>query len=592
MSRRRVRRLLARAALGLAALALTAGCVGLPSQGPVQTEPIQEQVEDEAPVDFTPGGPQPGAAPVEIVRGFLVAMQATPISTSVARRFLTSESSDSWVPERGTLVYDDELRRMRGTDVRLDLSDVVRLDGRGAWLGGGGSRTFTVDMALEKGEWRISDPPNRLIIPTSHFETRFAQRYLYFFDKSAQVLVPEPVYVPTGAQASTFLVAGLLRGPEQRLLGVERTFIPARTRLDDISVPVGRDGTVEVPLSDEVLDVDQSQLSLIYAQLAWTLRQVPGVDRLRITVDGSPLDLPGAGSDLAVTDWSEFDPALSWASEALFGVRQGRVTVRTGSQERRVSGPFGVLDLEPQRIGVDLAGEEVAATTPQGRVLVGSVNSESGTEPAPEDVEAVYQGGTDLLAPVWDLSRRLWVLDRTEDGAELTVIGPSGARTLAVPGLTGRDVRALTLSRDGTRLAAVVSVADGQRVVLARVLRNPDGRVRRVQRAWEVALGGAEVGTVRDVAWRSPGTLAVLVAPYSGASQVLVAKVDGSSTSTEASGGAEIFRGDARTVVASPQTDAPLYLTTNTQQLFSLAASGRWVSAGIREGLRGPTFVG
>ena len=45
----------------LMALLVTTGCAGLPADGPVQTEQIQAQVEDEAPVDFTPGGPEPGA---------------------------------------------------------------------------------------------------------------------------------------------------------------------------------------------------------------------------------------------------------------------------------------------------------------------------------------------------------------------------------------------------------------------------------------------------------------------------------------------------------------------------------------------------
>ena len=192
---------------------LTAGCVSLPATGPIRTEPVRAQLEDEAPVDFTPAGPEPGAAPIEVVRGFLTAMQATPLNTSVARRFLTTPSSTEWVPERGTVVYSADSITAAGQDVRLDLGDTVRLDSRGAWLGSGGDVSFDIDMVREGGEWRIHSPPNRLIIPTAHFETRFQQYFLYYFDKSAQVLVPEPVYVPTGAQATTFLVDGLLGGP-------------------------------------------------------------------------------------------------------------------------------------------------------------------------------------------------------------------------------------------------------------------------------------------------------------------------------------------------------------------------------------------
>ncbi|MGN6574106.1 MAG: hypothetical protein ACTHKG_00325, partial [Nocardioides sp.] len=197
----------------LLGLALLAGCAGLPSSGPVRSEPAGQQVEDEAPVDFTPGGPRAGAAPIEIVRGFLVAMTATPLNTSVARRFLTAEASSRWVPERGTVVYTEETRTAQGDDVNLELKDTVRLDRRGAWLGGRGDASYHLKLVRVDGQWRITDPPNRLIIPASHFESRFTQAFLYFFDKSGEVLVPEPVYVPTGAQATTSLITGLLGGP-------------------------------------------------------------------------------------------------------------------------------------------------------------------------------------------------------------------------------------------------------------------------------------------------------------------------------------------------------------------------------------------
>lgn len=578
--------------LAVLVLPVVAGCSDLPSSGPVQNEPINEQVEDEAPVYFTPDGPRTSAPPVEIVRGFLVAQQATPINLTVARQFLTAESSDAWVPETGTTVYDTETRTGRGSRVRLSLTGIVQLDDRGRWLGKQGDRAYRLQLVQEGQEWRISNPPDRLMVPTSHLETRYSQRYLYFFDKSAQVLVPEPVYVPTGAQATTFLVDGLLKGPDRDLLGVVRTFFPARTRLDDISVPVGQDGTVVVPLSDEVLDVDDDRLSLVLAQVAWTLRQVPGVERMRVTVDGSPLDLPGPGTDLPVTGWSEFDPAVSWASQSLFGLRDGRVVTMVGGEERRVSGPFGSLDLEPQRIAVDLQGEQIAATTRDGSVLVAPRSRVPGTAPRRSDVNTVYSGGSDVLSPVWDLHGQLWVLDRSPTGARVSVVRAGISREVEVAGVTGQDVESLLVSRDGTRLVAQVARDRREGVVIARVQREPDGRVRQVTTAMPLRLGGTGVRRIRDVAWRSPGTLALLTAPTSVSSQVLVVKVDGSSTVSEAAADVEVFRGVADDLVTSPVVGAPLYIRTPEGRLFALAVNGRWTAAGLRTGLRSPTFVG
>jgi hypothetical protein len=583
----------ARAAVTLLAVLLAvSGCESLPASGPVTTEPVREQAEDEAPVDFTPDGPERGAAPIEIVRGFLTAMQATPLNTSTARRFLTTQSSSSWVPEMGTVVHDGQTLTVEGKDVRLDLQDTVRLDERGAWLGSAGDASYRIDMVREGGEWRISTPPDRLIVPTTHFETRFQQYFLYFFDKAAQVLVPEPVYVPTGAQATTFLVTGLLRGPGRGLLGVERTFVPARTRLDDISVPVTPEGTAEVPLSDEVLDLEPDQLSKAFAQLAWTLKQVSGVRRLRVTVDGSPLEVPGQGPDADIEGWSEFDPSVSWASQSLFGIRGGRVVTQIGSEERRVSGVLGSLDLGPDTIAVDLPGEQIAATTDDGRVLLAARSRVAGTAPDAADALDVYTAEGRLLKPSWDLHSQLWVVDRTAAGAQVVVVRNSIDRELDVDGLTGEDVRSLVVSRDGSRLVAQVAGNRRDTLVIGRIERDQSGKVRRVVDVSELDVSALRVRRIRDVAWRTPGSLAVLTAPTPSTSQVLVVKVDGSSTLEDSTTDAEVFRGEAARIITSSTLGAPLYLRSRDGAMYALASNARWTGAGVRPGLRSPTFVG
>ena len=72
---------------------------------------------------------------------------------------------------------------------------------------------------------------------------------------------------------------------------------------------VTENGVAEVPLSREVLQAPPSELSRAVDQLAWTLRQVPGIERVRITVGGTPVPLPGGGIDAPVTSGAEFDAA-------------------------------------------------------------------------------------------------------------------------------------------------------------------------------------------------------------------------------------------------------------------------------------------
>src|SRR5690349_14740113 len=96
-----------RAAVAVALLGmLVCGCSTLPTTGAVHTRPDTNAGSgDEAPY-FAPPGPTPGAGREDVVRGFLLAMQANPPSTAVARSFLSARARASWKPVNGTVVYD------------------------------------------------------------------------------------------------------------------------------------------------------------------------------------------------------------------------------------------------------------------------------------------------------------------------------------------------------------------------------------------------------------------------------------------------------------------------------------------------------
>jgi Lipoprotein LpqB beta-propeller domain/Sporulation and spore germination len=580
-----------------AATDLTAtSCVSLPRTGPVRARTVDGAGAGDTLVDYTPAGPRAGSGPVPLVDNWLTSMTATPLNTYVAREFLTTASSTSWVPERGTLAYgSQQLVAGPGGVVLLRLRDVVSLDARGAWQGdptSGRGVDYRLRLVKEDGQWRISDPPNRLLVPRSHLDTQYEQFRLYFFDRSGQVLVPEPVYVPRGRQAPTVLLAGLLKGPEPGLDDVERTFFPPGTALDGISVPVTRSGTADVPLGDRVLDVDSARLKLVFAQMAWTLGQVPGVQRLRVTVNGAPLDPPGVSADVNVDDFSEYDPSVAWAATDLFGVRDRRVVTDDSQGEGRVSGPFGVLPVGPRSIAVDPLAQHIAAVTPDGRrVLESDRDGVSGRAARPSDIRTLYAGGTDLLRPAYDMYGQLWCVDRTRSGARLLVARGGVSRPVDVLGVTGARVSRFLVSRDGTRLVAELRRAGIDELVTARVRRDLQGGVVGATRARRLHLEGLP-GRIQDIAWRTPTDLAVLVAPSPGSSEVLLAKVDGSSTAAELGTDAALFRGRVVRLVSSPSTGTPLYVATSTGRLYALSARGRWKASTVKPGLGAPTFVG
>lgn len=584
----------ARRLLAAASTLLLAGCVSLPSTGGVETRPGQEQGEQrDATFDFTPSGPVPGSPPLEIVEDFMLAMQASPQSTAVARRYLTDEASATWSPDRSTLVYGAKLVSGARHTFEVGLEETVRLDDRGTWMGtvgAEGSLSYPLSLVRERGEWRIVNPPDALVIPRSHFDSRYQQFAVYFFDPTRQVLVPEPTYLPRGDQAPTLLVRRLLRGPQPHLEGVLDTVIPAGTE-NVLSVPVSPDGVAEVPLSGEMLQLDPERLEMALAQLAWTLRQVTGLESMRVTVDGSPLEVAGEVSPQSVTAWTAFDPAIFWASDELFALSDGHVVALSASGE--LVGRFGAQEYALRDIAVDLAGERVAAVSEDGTTVVLAPRGERADEvPPAQETEVLTDRGTDLLQPAWDVFGDLWLVDRTRDGARLSVRHDDSWARLDAPGLTGVDVSAFTVSRDGTRLVAVEERPSGDRLLMARVVRDAEGEVQALTRAEQLPFDQGAIDEIRDVAWSAPGSLAVLTAPTPATTSVLPVLVDGSSSLADADPSAETLRHRADRLVASPSAEAPLYVADPGGELFELGPDGEWVGVGLDGPLRAPTYVG
>ncbi|HSE09413.1 MAG TPA: LpqB family beta-propeller domain-containing protein [Nocardioidaceae bacterium] len=586
---------LRRLGLLLAAAALLGGCVSLPETGTVNTRPGEEQVDQGVgSFDYTPPGPRPGSPPQTIVEDFLLAMQASPQSTTVARKFLTDEARAGWFPEKTTLVYGSKVITGGRQTFQVSLETTVQLDDRGTWLGEVGGEDgvdYTLELVRERGEWRIANPPDALIITRSHFETRYQQYFVYFFDPTAQVLVPEPTYQPRGEQAATLLVRRLLRGPHPRLEGVVRSFIPGGTEYV-LSVPVSPQGVAEVELNDQLLSLDPDSRQLALAQLAWTLRQVQGLESMRITVEGSPLDIPGSGSPQSVSSWAEFDPSIHWASQELFGIRDGQiVALAQGSDD--VVGRFGGQEYALRDIAADLAGERVAAVSEDGTTVILAPRGRSPADPPSADAtRVVYAKGTDVLQPSWDVFGEVWVMDRTRRGASVGVVREGAVTFVEAPGLQGKDVSSFVVSRDGTRLVAVVEERSGDRLMIARVVRGKNGRVQRLTRAVDLPLAQGGVDEIRDLAWRTPGSLAVLTGPTPESSQVLLALVDGSTALADVDTTAELFRRRAVRLVASPTPGASMLLGGPEGELFELGSDGQWTESRIRRPLLAPTFVG
>lgn len=569
---------------GLVAVsALLTGCVQMPTSGPVVESEVSGDSDDAPGISYDPRPPQEGAPAADIVDGFLEAMQATPIETTVARQFLSREAADEWVPDEQIITYAELGDVSAGTEVRVPLTDVNRYDDRGAWERTQARATLSLGLVEEDGEWRIDEVPDALIVPETWFGDWYERASLYYFDPSAEVLVPEPVFAPRGDQFASSLVRGLVTQPTAEAADVVRTtFPPGPTQ--GLAVPIVS-GIARVALSGDPDAVDDETADRMRAQLAWTLRQDDRINAIELSVGGEAFGVTGS-PQFGLEFGSGYDPNGSDLSTEMFALDRGLVVAGSLGAFEPTAGPLGQQDLGLRSIGVSIDGSRVAGVAGDGTTLVSAP-----TEAPSGEVATLISGAVDLSAPGWDHRGRTWVLDRGAGSARVYLAADGAAREVVVPGVTGRRVTRLLVSRDGTRLVAVRRGPKADTVLSGRVRHDTSGVVIGFTPLTPLAVPVEGDARVRDIAWRSPTAVSVLSDITTG-SLVRTVSVDGAPGEITTTGTSRP-RGPNRVLVSSP-VDRPV-----STEVYALA--GRAVTSLTRpertvpdlpEGLTSLTYVG
>jgi hypothetical protein len=557
VSRDRARRTTAALVTCLTVVGL-AGCVRLPESGPV-VEASSEGSSDEPPGIFIdPKPPQAGESPDQIVDDFLEAQTATPMSTNVARQYLTRDADAAWDPEAETITYA-EVSRPRGTDLlTVRLAGADRLDRRGTFRGPlpANRRTLEFPMALEDGEWRIARAPDALVVPESWFEQRFRQVSLYFFDPSAQALVPEPVFVQRGEQSTTALTEALLRGPGPTLDRVSRSFIPPGLDFD-LSVPVSEEGVADLSLRGYSGQLTPEASELMVTQLVWTLGQEASIEGIRVSIGGQQVTSSTGQSLFRVDERSVYDPTGLDSSSLFYGLRDGLMVSGQPDALATVNGPWGTTRSGVRSLAVDLDATKVAGISAGGdQVLVSSVAGPR------QRVEEVARGAENLLRPTWDLADRLWLVDATDSGAVVTYVEDEEPRELDVPGVSGREVTDFLVSRDGSRMVSVVRGPQGDQLLVSRLQRNDQGGIVGATPARRIGWEGESGLRIRDIAWTSPTSIAVLHRVAKQLFEVRTISVDGSPSGVDDL--LTQISGPVRALAGSPVRLESLYAVTDS----------------------------
>ena len=282
-----------------------AGCVSVPTVGPIETVAGKEpECQNCVGVEVAP--PLPGDNPLEIVDGYLRATSNYQPDYATAKQFLTRSAAAIWSPEDSVSIF-------RGAPVQN--GNTVTLEGR---LVGSldSDRTYTPQsqklkvgfgLVQEDGQWRIDNPPPGLWVAEFSFVSFYRAYQLYFIGKyfvgEGGALVPDSIYLPSlgdPANVASALMKALLDGPSKWLTPAVTSAIPRDTTLSVESVTI-TDGIAEVRLSDTLLALSDPQRSLLAAQIVYTLKQAGGVRGVLITVNGQPYRVPESDpSSLAV----------------------------------------------------------------------------------------------------------------------------------------------------------------------------------------------------------------------------------------------------------------------------------------------------
>lgn len=511
------RRALARALAGAAVLVLVAGCASIPTSGPVREGRDLRLARAEDGVPFIGQPPAPGADPENIVRGFLQNGADFQNDHEVAREYLTPAARQRWRPQTGTIVYERlarELPMQVSPDGRVTVNVAAsgRIDADGTYHRSPPGPPATLDFRLEQsdGEWRIAALPNGLVLSSADVRETYRQVSLYFLAPSGGRLVPDLVLIPELPGLSTKLVSRLLRGPSASLRDAVTTAFPRDTDLEVNSVPV-QDGVATVSLDSAALDANDQAREQMSAQLVWTLKQLPGVLKVRIKAGGESLAVSGVAEEQTRDAWPTYDPDRLTADPSAYVARgDGRIGRYLSGSFQPVPGPGGAESPPLRSPAVSLDASRLAAVSTDGQtVYVGGLNANTGFAARIRGAEA------DLSAPSWDPENNLWVVDRATGTLWYLPNGANSAQEVAVPRLAdGSRPTGVAVSRDGAELALLWGSGRSARLMLGAISRveTPDPAVSGGERVSVVALHepAPELRGVRDVGWADATSLVVL----------------------------------------------------------------------------------
>jgi Lipoprotein LpqB beta-propeller domain len=533
----------------LVAAVLAAGCVSMPSGGPVQSYPITQQQDAQAQpyLQFQPTPPGVGWSPKQIVQGFLTASASLGDDGQVAREYLTPAASKRWRRSWSATVYKTSKgpnvsnpayqsvpvpstsskapgKKIAKQATAKDKATVTITGTVQANLSGYGSYavplaqdaspgvtqnpTFTL-VKGDNGQWRISEYWPNLLLTNDSFENDYQLRNLYFFDPTGSYLVPDPVYVPVQANAALMngLVHDLINPPRDWLgYGATSTAFPPGTELIGDVTLVG-DRTAEVNLRGSIAKAKKAVLEQVSGQLLETLS---GAGQSGQTVKSVEVEINGKQwpSDNS-QDWvqlqSTFQPPTGATKDFYYLDKTGNLVRAAGLNGKQVR--LGHLGTEFTGLAVspDRKASKYVAALDNSDLYTGAIGG-----------KLSKRSGSGYLSISWDPSDELWattsdeiVMVRAASPAntppvQVSVVDSNGSSDVTGP------YTALRVAPDGVRVALVVG--SGQQLRFGAISQQQGARPTQV--TYQIRLSPFFVSTqdnyFSSVSWYGPNDVITL----------------------------------------------------------------------------------
>ena len=531
--------------IAMCALVVT-GCAGFATSGPPQYGlEIGTADDSSANVAFIPNRPQPGASPAQIVEGFIDAGSGPGVrgNWEVAREFLAPSISQEWKPD--TVVRVDDRAEREYVEASEGVVDFgfdagATVDDKGSYQRtevSADRQTFRLEKQ-DDGEWRITEAPDGIWLDRQQFPQVYQRYPLMYFDTTWEYLVPDVRWFPV-TKARVSIVTALVNKPASEWLAES-----VATAFPDgvyayASVPVDDDGVADVALEGDVLGLSAEVQGRMLTQLEESLRAA-NVTEVVMTAESAPID----AQPVAVRS-TRVPVAPLVLTEEGFGFL-------TGDEIDRIPGLSAAVEtVVPRTVQVGPDHDLAAVKLASGEVA--RLNAGS-TDPELLDTRGA------LVDPTIDRFGIVWSVPQSEPSALRAYLPGNDFVDVANAWVEATSISAMSLSRDGTRIAAVVSAGGRNVLWVAGVIRE-EGVPVSLSNPQQLAVVGA---TAAGITWIDDTTVGVLA--HGDAESIVIEQTVGgpTGTSTAAAGMTSIAGGTGLSTLRLHAPDGTLYVKRGT----------------------------